>query len=49
MEGAVAAGNNIEVEKKARLDAHLADLKASGLRGLEGRIQRGLDPAGMLA
>ena len=40
--------NNEDVNEM-RLDAHAAELKASGLFGLEGRIQRGLDPAGMLA
>jgi hypothetical protein len=42
-------GSNIEVERQARLDSHLAELRAYGLYGLEGRVQRGLDPAGMLA
>lgn len=36
-------------EQLVRLESHLADLRASGLYGLEGRVQRGLDPAGMLA
>lgn len=31
------------------IESHLKDLRSYGLQGLEGRIQRGLDPAGMLA
>ncbi|MDP4000681.1 MAG: hypothetical protein Q8P83_00320 [bacterium] len=40
---------NPEYEKEARLASHKLELQAYGLRGLEGRLERGLDPAGMLA
>ena len=36
-------------KKEQRLAEHLEQLRAYGLYGLEGRMQRGLDPAGMLA
>ena len=41
--------SNPEYEKEARLSSHKLELQGYGLRGLEGCMQRGLDPAGMLA
>lgn len=41
--------DNQEQEHQIRLEAHKLELQNYGLRGLEGRLQRGLDPAGMLA
>ena len=43
----VEQGN--EMEKQARLSQHKQELQAYGLRGLEGRMQHGLDPAAMMA
>ena len=43
------AKNYSEAERQVRLQSHIEELRASDLHGLEGRIQRGLDPAGMLA
>lgn len=36
-------------QKTVRLETHQRELQSYGLRGLEDRMQRGLDPAGMLA
>lgn len=38
-----------EAINHARVSLHITELGSFGLAGLEGRIQRGLDPAGMLA
>lgn len=38
-----------EQEKQGRLAQHKQELQAYGLRGLEGRMQHGLDPAAMMA
>ncbi len=35
--------------EKDTIETHRAELQGYGLQGLEGRLQRGLDPAGMLA
>ena len=43
------AENYDAAEQKIRLEAHVKELQGFGLPGLEGRVQRGLDPAGMLA
>ena len=40
---------NMSEQNKLRLETHVKQLQESNLRGLEGRAQRGLDPAGMLA
>ncbi|MDP1718863.1 MAG: hypothetical protein Q8L24_00335 [bacterium] len=41
--------NRESAEQKIRLEAHVKELQSFGLPGLEGRVQRGLDPAGVLA
>lgn len=41
--------NQDQAKDYARVVLHTIELKNFGLPGLEGRIQRGLDPAGMLA
>lgn len=41
--------NQDQAKKHARIALHTIELQSFGLSGLEGRIQRGLDPAGMLA
>lgn len=38
-----------ELTPDQRLKQHKAELSKSGIRGLEGRLQRGLDPMGMLS
>lgn len=40
--------SDLEIKKK-KIEAHTLQLKNYGLYGLEGRVQHGLDPAGMLA
>lgn len=42
---------NVEItaEQKLRFDSHVKELQGYELRGLQDRVQRGLDPAGMLA
>lgn len=42
-------GQAQEYAKSKLIELHSAELQDYGLQGLEGRIQRGLDPAGMLA
>ena len=50
MMGATIVQNHSTQEQEAKqIEAHGEQLRAYGLRGLEGRIVRGLDPAGMLA